>query len=90
MNPLHLLKLEWSKYAPSGTFAGGSLKRHGKNGTYVNKGRYPCNVILDEETAALLDAQVGRPVSRFYYCPKATSKEKDAGQGDTDASMHKL
>jgi site-specific DNA-methyltransferase (adenine-specific) len=36
---------------------------------------------LDEESAALLDTQVGG-VSRFFYCAKATKKERDAGLGD--------
>jgi site-specific DNA-methyltransferase (adenine-specific) len=37
-------------------------------------GRYPTNVILDEETAGLL----GKP-SRFFYCPKSSRQERDAG-----------
>jgi len=46
-------------------------------------GRWPANVILDEEAAAQLDAQSGdRPgmsASRFFYCPKASKSEKEAG-----------
>jgi site-specific DNA-methyltransferase (adenine-specific) len=44
-------------------------------------GRWPANLVLDEESAALLDTQVGG-VSRFFYCTKATKKERDAGLGD--------
>jgi len=46
----------------------------GRQNTPEKLGRYPTNVILDEEAAVLL----GKP-SRFYFCPKASSKERDAG-----------
>jgi DNA modification methylase len=42
-------------------------------------GRWPANVILDPEAGALLDAQAGEPVSRFFYCPKASRAEREAG-----------
>ena len=77
----------------------------------IGKGRWPANVILDEEAGAVLDAQSGllhahgtklrrgddleyrgggtgsvRAVpqdrggaSRFFYCPKASRAERDAG-----------
>jgi len=37
-------------------------------------GRWPANLILDEEAGAML----GKP-SRFFYCPKASSSERNAG-----------
>lgn len=40
------------------------------------KGRWPSNVILDEETSYLIDEQTGNKVSNFFYCPKPTKKEK--------------
>jgi DNA modification methylase len=40
-------------------------------------GRYPANVVLDEEVAKMLG-----DVSRFYYCPKASRKEREAGCED--------
>lgn len=39
-------------------------------------GRYPSNLILDEESAALVDTQRGDGVSRFFYCPKANKTER--------------
>ncbi len=79
----------------------------------LNKGRWPANVILDEEAGAMLDAQSGESVSRvgaprrsakpgdgygmthtgseyndsggasrFFYCAKASRKERNAGLDD--------
>lgn len=45
-------------------------------------GRWPANVVLDAAAAAALDEQAGRPVSRFFYCPKASARERDAGLED--------
>jgi DNA modification methylase len=42
-------------------------------------GRWPVNVILDPEAGALLDTQAGTPVSRFFYCAKASRAEREAG-----------
>lgn len=53
-------------------------------------GRWPANVMLDEEAAAMLDAQSGLKqsqggkVSRFFYCPKVSKKERD---GSTHPTM---
>ena len=38
------------------------------------KGRFPANVIFDEEAAAVLDEQSG--ASRFFYCSKASKKDR--------------
>jgi len=46
-------------------------------------GRFPRNILLDEAAAELLDAQTGAPTSRFFYCAKASSAEREAGlEGD--------
>lgn len=74
----------------------------------IDAGRWPANVIMDEETGALLDRMVGRlrsggmkagtargannvfgkaadipasegGASRFFYCPKASRSEREAG-----------
>ena len=37
-------------------------------------GRFPANILLDEEAAK----QLGEP-SRFFYCPKASKSERNAG-----------
>jgi hypothetical protein len=42
-------------------------------------GRYPANLILDEESATMVDQQSGITSSRFYVCPKASRRERDAG-----------
>lgn len=42
------------------------------------KGRWPANVLLDEEAARLLDEQSGG-ASRFFYCAKASRRERGEG-----------
>jgi site-specific DNA-methyltransferase (adenine-specific) len=41
------------------------------------RGRFPPNVILDEEAAEMLGN-----VARFFYCPKASRREREAGCED--------
>jgi len=43
------------------------------------RGRFPANLILDEEAGAMLDAQSGAQASRFFYCAKASKSERNAG-----------
>lgn len=40
-------------------------------------GRFPANIMLDEEAAAMLDEQV--EASRFFYVAKASKKDKNEG-----------
>jgi len=47
------------------------------DGTRLPSGRYPANLILDEESAAMLGEW-----SRFFYCAKASSRERNAGCED--------
>lgn len=42
------------------------------------EGRWPANLVLDEAAAELLDEQSGS-ASRFFYCAKASRKERGAG-----------
>jgi len=58
--------------------AGGwrNLKGHGIEA--INAGRWPANILLDEEAAALLDEQSGG-ASRFFYVAKASRSERNAG-----------
>jgi site-specific DNA-methyltransferase (adenine-specific) len=42
-------------------------------------GRWPANVILDEDAAKALDEQSGDNVSRFFYTAKASKAEREAG-----------
>jgi DNA modification methylase len=56
-------------------YGGGEVIDRGEyDGT---KGRWPANVILDEDSSNLL----GEP-ARFFYCAKASRKERDAGLDD--------
>jgi DNA modification methylase len=110
------------KLRPDGADSGHALgSGEGRNGERfdMSAGRWPTNVILDEEAGAALDAQTGnRPgmsgggkhkadyaggmfggidgndkhargdnggASRFFYCPKANRKERDAGCEDLPA-----
>ena len=42
------------------------------------QGRWPSNVLFDEEAAKMLDEQQEQ-VSRFFYCAKASRSERNAG-----------
>ena len=52
--------------------------------TGSDKGRWPSNVLLDQESADLLEEQVPK-VSRFFYCAKASKAEREAGLAHRDA-----
>ena len=45
----------------------------------IEQGRWPANLILDEEAGKLLDEQSGNSASRFFYCAKASKNERNAG-----------
>ena len=47
-------------------------------GTDLTNGRFPANIIFDEEAGQLLDEQSGG-ASRFFYCPKAAKKDRNEG-----------
>jgi site-specific DNA-methyltransferase (adenine-specific) len=65
--------------APKGTFAGGEEGRGSDTATYrTHTGRWPANILLDEEAAAMLDEQSGG-ASRFFYVAKASRSERNAG-----------
>jgi site-specific DNA-methyltransferase (adenine-specific) len=63
-------------YSESGA---GMLDGRGREMIFSVEGRWPANVILDPEAGALLDTQAGEPVSRFFYCAKASRAEREAG-----------
>lgn len=52
----------------------------GTNGSGATSpaGRFPANIILDEEAGAMLDEQSGG-ASRFFYCAKASKAERNMG-----------
>lgn len=45
-------------------------------------GRWPANLILDEEAGQALDQQSGNNASRFFYCAKASATERNKGLED--------
>ena len=47
------------------------------------QGRFPANVILDEEAGRMLDEQQ-EGASRFFYCAKASKKERNMGLEDVE------
>lgn len=46
-----------------------------------SQGRFPANLVLDEEAAEMLDEQSGicGGASRFFYCAKTSKSERNAG-----------
>lgn len=44
-----------------------------------DEGRWPTHVLIDTEAGEILDRQVGKSVSRFFYCPKPSRRERDLG-----------
>jgi site-specific DNA-methyltransferase (adenine-specific) len=65
--------------APKGTFAGGELERGSDTNSYTeHEGRFPANVILDEEAGRILDEQ-SEGASRFFYGAKVSKKERNMG-----------
>lgn len=82
-----------------GTFANNALV-HGVAGLNVDacringkpQGRWPANLLLDEEAGKILDEQTGtsrsrqgKEASRFFYCPKAS--KKDRGEGNDHSTV---
>ena len=47
----------------------------GETTPHGGKGRWPANVMLDEEAARILDGQ-SEGVARFFYCAKASKAER--------------
>lgn len=65
-------------HSPKGTFAGGEPDRGSSKDYYTTEGRFPANIIFDEEAGKILDEQSSE-ASRFFYCPKANKKDRDEG-----------
>jgi DNA modification methylase len=66
-------------HAPSGTFAGGEEGRGSDTTTYEEHvGRFPANLILDDESAEQLDLQVG--IKKSGHMKKGTKTK--GGQGN--------
>jgi DNA modification methylase len=50
------------------------------------EGRFPANIIFDEEAGQLLDKQSDK-ASRFFYCPKAAKKDRNEGLDDFEEKI---
>ena len=62
-----------------------SLSKNLSESIEATQGRFPANLILDEEAASLLDSQAGNKgggPSRFFYCAKASKAEREKGLED--------
>jgi DNA modification methylase len=62
-----------------------NLKAHGVGAINVKachdeEGRWPANVMVDEEAGAIIDAAAGGEVARFFYSPKASTEEREWGK----------
>lgn len=76
----------WQK----GAYVGGKPQSFNGIGITKEGGRFPSNVLLDEQASAQLDEQASG-VSRFFYTAKASRKEREAGLDATDgqrANVH--
>lgn len=53
-------------------------------------GRWPANVLFDEEAALALDEQTQQNTSRFFYCSKASKAEREEGliTNEARANIH--
>ena len=62
----------------------------GRNGvTSIPSGRFPANLILDEEAGAMLDGQ-SEGSSRFFYCAKASKSDRGEGNNHPTVKPRKL
>ena len=50
------------------------------------QGRFPANVMLDEEAGKILNEQV-KEANRFFYCPKVSKKERNAAGKNTHPTV---
>jgi len=62
---------------PKGDYVGGQTVRWNGIGTTKEGGRWPANIILDEQASEQLEQQAG--ASRFFYTAKPSASERHAG-----------
>jgi site-specific DNA-methyltransferase (adenine-specific) len=70
----------------SSIWGDGNSKQVKSNGNELG-GRYPANVILDEEAGKMLDTQTDN-ASRFFYCAKSSKAERNAGCEGLEAKQY--
>jgi site-specific DNA-methyltransferase (adenine-specific) len=68
------------EHKANNNFGGGDDGRFGTTTMSQDgvSGRFPANIIFDEEAGQLLDEQSGG-ASRFFYCPKTSKKDRNEG-----------
>jgi DNA modification methylase len=60
-----------------------AINKRSKSDYKQPTGRFPANVILDEEAGRMLDEQQ-EGASRFFYCAKVSKKERNMGLEDVE------
>jgi site-specific DNA-methyltransferase (adenine-specific) len=66
------------KMPEPGQESNGAVSFTSSKNEYDTSGRFPANIIFDEEAGQLLDEQSDK-VSRFFYCPKAAKSDRNEG-----------
>lgn len=75
----HVMKYEgYSNGEYKSKYENGTSYKHGTQVQINPEGRFPANIIFDEEAGKLLDEQF-EGASRFFYCPKTSKKDRNAG-----------
>lgn len=54
----------------------------------LQEGRWPANLILDEEAAKALDTEAAGSYSKFFYVAKASKRERNAGMPEGETNGH--
>ncbi len=73
-------KEKWKRDCTGQNMVVNALQKREGIGKFSNDlGRWPANLILNEESAGMLDQMTGNNCSRFFYCAKASSSERNAG-----------
>jgi site-specific DNA-methyltransferase (adenine-specific) len=74
----------WKK----GGYVGGDTQRWNGIGITKEGGRFPSNIILDEQASEQLEQQKAK-ASRFFYCAKASMSEREEGlSGGERVNIH--
>ena len=71
-------------HAPAGTFAGGEPNRGSDTNYYVNQGRFPANLLLDEASAEMLDEQSGKKIGNGHWSKTKTTGFGKFGNGKSE------
>jgi len=94
----HVMKYDGYKNGEyKSEYKGGTSYKHGNQVQINTVGRFPANIILDEEAGKILDEQsleYSEGASRFFYCPKTSKKDRneglDAFEEKTRSDMNKM